>query len=156
MALAAIAARVAETPFADWATSSSWAYPAANVAHLLGLVLVIGGIGLVDLRLIGLFRRLPLQPLADALTPLAIAGILLLATSGSVLLAADAVALAQNDTFRTKLILIAVALTNAVVFRLLFGRRPADPSPMPARLMAAASLTLWLLVGTCGRMIAYS
>ena len=134
MALAAIAARVAETPFADWAASSSWAYPAANVAHLLGLVLVIGGIGLVDLRLIGLFRRLPLQPLADALTPLAIAGILLLATSGSVLFAADATALAQSDTFRTKLVLIALALANAIAFRLLYGRSPADPPPVSAGL----------------------
>jgi hypothetical protein len=156
LALAAIAARVAETPFADWAAGSSWAYPAANVAHLLGLVLVIGGIGLVDLRLMGLFRRLPLQPLADALTPLAIAGILLLATSGSVLFAADAAALAQSDTFRTKLVLIALALANAIAFRLLYGRSPADPPPVSARLMAAASVLLWLSVGTLGRMIAYS
>ncbi len=156
MALAAIAVRVAETPFADWAAGSSWAYPAANVLHLLGLVLVLGGIGLVDLRLIGLFRRLPLQPLAAALTPLAIAGILVLAASGSVLFAADAAALAASDTFRTKLILIAVALANAIAFRLLYGRSPADPPPVPARLMAAASLLMWLSVGTLGRMIAYS
>ena len=156
MALASIAARVAETPFADWAAGSSWAYPVANVLHLLGLVLVLGGNGLVDLRLIGLFRRLPLEPLAAALTPLAIAGILLLAASGSVLFAADAAALAQSDLFRTKLIAIAVALINAIAFRLLYGRSPADPPPLPARLMAAASLALWLLVGTCGRMIAYS
>lgn len=156
MTLAAIAARVADTPFADWAAGSSWAYPAANVVHLLGLVLVVGGIGLLDLRLIGIFRRLPLEPLAAALTPLAIAGILLLVASGSVLFAADAKALAESDTFRTKLVLIAIALTNAVAFRLLYGRSPADPPPVPARLMAAASLTLWLLVATSGRMIAYS
>lgn len=156
MALAAIAARVAETPFAEWAAGSSWAYPAANVAHLLGLVLVIGGIGLVDLRLIGLFRHLPLQPLAAALTPLAIAGILLLATSGSVLFAADAEALATSDTFRTKLVLIALAVANAIAFRWLHGRSPVDPPPVPARLMAAASLFMWLGVGTLGRMIAYS
>ena len=155
MALAALAAQVADTPFADWAAGSSWAYPVANVLHLLGLVLLISGIGLVDLRLIGAFRRLPLRPLAEALTPLGVAGVLLLAASGSVLFAADT-AVANSDTFRTKLILIAVALTNAVAFRLLYGRSPAEPPPMPARLMGAASLTLWLLVGTYGRMIAYS
>jgi hypothetical protein len=32
----------------------------------------------------------------------------------------------------------------------------AHPPPLPARLMAAASLTLWLFVATAGRMIAYS
>lgn len=155
MALAAIAARVADTPFADWAAGSSWAYPVANVLHLFGLVLVIGGIGLVDLRLLGLFRRLPLQPLAAALTPLAIAGIILLAASGSVLFAADT-AVASSDTFRRKLVLIALALTNAIAFRLLYGRSPAEPAPVPARLMACASLLLWLAVATSGRMIAYS
>lgn len=155
MALAAIAARVADTPFANWAAGSSWAYPVANVLHLLGLVLVIGGIGLVDLRFLGLFRRLPLQPLSAALTPLAIAGILLLAASGSILFAADT-AVASSETFRNKLMLIAVALANAVAFRLLYCRSPADPPPRPARLMAAVSLLLWLLVAASGRMIAYS
>ena len=78
------------------------------------------------------------------------------ATSGSVLFAADAAALAQSDTFRTKLVLIALALANAIAFRLLYGRSPADPPPVSARLMAAASVLLWLSVGTLGRMIAYS
>jgi hypothetical protein len=156
LALANLAERVAGTPFAEWAATSSWAYPAANVLHLLGLVLLIGGIGLLDLRMIGAFRRVPLRPLAEALTPLGIAGLALLAASGSVLFAADAAALAESGTFRNKLALIAAALVNAFVFRLLYGRGPADPPPLPARLMAAASLAFWLLVGTWGRMIAYS
>lgn len=156
MALDAIAASVADTPLAAWAAGSSWAYPAANVVHLLGLVLLIGGIGLVDLRLLGAFRALPLQPLARALTPLAVAGLALLVASGAVLFAADP-AVAASGTFRRKLLLIAFALANAAAFRVLYGRSPAaDPAPAPARVMAAASLALWLLVGANGRLIAYS
>lgn len=150
-----IAGRVAGTPFATWAAESSVAYPAANVAHLLGLVLLIGGIGLIDLRLVGAFRRLPLAQLARALTPLGVAGVLLLAASGSVMFAADA-AVATNATFRTKLVLIGVALANAAAFRLLYGRGAVDPAPVPARIMGLASLSLWLAVGYHGRMIAYS
>lgn len=150
-----IAAQVADTQFATWAAQSSVAYPAANVLHLLGLVLLVGGIGLVDLRLIGLFRALPLQPLARALTPLAVAGVLILAASGAVMFAADT-AVARSETFRIKLILIAVALINAAAFRILYGRSSADPAPAPARLMGAASLVLWLAVAYQGRMIAYS
>jgi hypothetical protein len=38
-----IAARLAETPVAAWAAESAWVYPAANVVHLLGLVLCSAG-----------------------------------------------------------------------------------------------------------------
>jgi hypothetical protein len=152
--LGTIAEAVAGTPFAAWAAESSLAYPAANVVHLLGLVLLLGGIGLVDLRLIGAFRALPLLPLARALTPLAVAGLGLLAASGAVMFAADT-AVADSDTFRTKLLLIAAALANALLFRRLYGHTP-DPAPAPARLMGLASLSLWLLVAYQGRMIAYS
>lgn len=156
MALAAAAARIADTPFAEWAAGSPTAYPAANVLHLLGLVLLVGGIGLVDLRLIGAFRALPLHALARALTPLAVAGIIILAASGSILFAADATALATSETFRTKLLLIAAALVNAALFRMMFGNSPAEPIRTSARLMGAMSLGLWLAVAAYGRMIAYS
>ena len=43
--LAAIGDWVAATPFADWAASNSYAYPAANTIHVLALVLLLGGIG---------------------------------------------------------------------------------------------------------------
>src|SRR3546814_8048303 len=44
--------------FGVWAAQSSLAYPVANVHHLLGLVMLVGGIGVVDLRLAGAFRSL--------------------------------------------------------------------------------------------------
>jgi hypothetical protein len=154
--LAAVADWIAATPFADWATSSAYAYPIANTIHVLALVLLLGGIGLVDLRTIGLFRALPLQPLSRALVPIAATGVLILGASGSILFAADAKSLATNGTFRLKLILIALALTNVAHFRLRFGTAVSDPPPVSARLLALASLLLWLGVAICGRMIAYS
>ena len=154
--LAAIGDWVAATPFADWAASNAYAYPVANTVHVLALVLLLGGIGLVDLRVMGMFRTLPLQPLSRALVPLAATGVLVLAASGSILFAADAEALARQDTFRLKLILIAIALANVALFRLRYGAVVADPPPAGARLLALASLLLWTSVAICGRMIAYS
>ncbi|WP_206185362.1 hypothetical protein [Sphingosinicella sp. CPCC 101087] len=156
MALADLARRVASSDYAAWAAESALAYPVANTLHLLGLVLLVGGIGLVDLRLLGLFPRLPLAPLAGALTPLAIGGLIILVASGTVLFAADALSLATSWTFRLKLVLIALALANALVFRWLFGRASPEPPSGAARLMALASLAFWLSVATAGRMIAYS
>lgn len=147
---------VAGTAFADWATGSSLAYPVANTVHVLALALLLGGIGILDLRVIGFFRRVPLQPLADALIPIAAGGVAILAASGAILFAADATALTASDTFRIKLVLIALALANVVLFRWLYGKTmPASP-PLGMRALAGVSLLLWTSIAISGRWIAYS
>jgi len=118
-------------------------------------VLLLGGIGVVDLRIAGAFRALPLDPLMRALTPLAIAGLILLTLSGPILFAADATALARSDTFWRKLVLIGFALLNALAFRWMRRGRSDEPG-MIARISAMASLLLWLSVAALGRLIAYN
>ena len=153
--LTAIGEAAHASAFGAWARGSDNAYPVANLLHLLGLVMLVGGIGILDLRIAGLMRAVPAAPLSRALTPIALAGLALMALSGPVLFAADGDALAASATFRTKLLLIGIALINAAAFRLLWRHRLSDP-PLPARMMAVASLLLWLIVGALGRMIAYS
>lgn len=154
-----LAEALQNSAFGGWAAGSSYAYPVANVVHLLGLVMLVGGIGVVDLRLAGALRSLPPATLSRTLTPIAIAGLLLMLPSGFIMFAADAESLAQSETFQRKLVLIALALVNAIAFRWLWRGRLADwqvSPPLAGRLMAAVSLLLWLTVGTLGRMIAYS
>jgi hypothetical protein len=142
-----------------WARGSAIVYPVANTLHLLGLVMLVGGIGVVDLRVAGLWRSLPIAALSRALTPVAIGGLLVMVASGTILFAADGEALASSDIFAPKLIVIALALANASAFRMLWCARMADwtdPIPAGARAMAAVSLALWLTAGTLGRWIAYS
>ena len=143
---------------AGWARGSALVYPIANTLHLLGLVMLVGGIGVVDLRIAGLWRALPIAPLSRALTPVAITGLVVMIASGVILFAAEGRALAASDIFYRKLVLIALALANAVSFRWVWGDRLGSWStdvPLPARLMAVASLLLWLAAGTMGRWIAY-
>ncbi|HWV60381.1 MAG TPA: DUF6644 family protein [Sphingopyxis sp.] len=142
-----------------WSRGSALVYPVANTLHLLGLVMLVGGIGVVDLRVIGLWRSLPMAELSRALTPVAIAGLVLMVVSGTVLFAADGTALARSAIFQRKLIIIAAALANAAAFRLIWRAHIAgwpDIAPGAARIMAAASLLLWLTAGASGRWIAYS
>lgn len=148
------AAAIEASAFGTAARESAWLYPAANLVHLLGLVCLVGGIGVVDLRLVGAFRNLPLAALSRALTPIAVAGILMLAASGPVLFAADATALARSPRFLTKLALIAVALTNALAFR--FWWRGEETPSWPLRALAGVSILLWLTVAALGRLIAYA
>ena len=158
-AFARFAEAVGASSFGQWASGSSLAYPLANVIHLLGLVMLIGAIGIVDLRLTGAFRTIPVAPLYRSLIPVAIVGLILMVPSGATMFAADATGMAGSVVFRWKISLVAVAIANAVAFHILWRRRidhwDAAP-PIAGRLMAAGSLMLWLTIGALGRMIAYS
>lgn len=141
-----------------WARGSALVYPIVNTLHLLGLVMLVGGIGIVDLRVAGLWQGLPIAMLSRALTPVAVVGLMLMAASGIVLFAADGAALARSDIFAGKLLIIAVALVNAAAFRLIWRARMrgwSDTVPGAARAMAASSLLLWLGAAASGRWIAY-
>lgn len=157
--LAALAGSLEASVFGAWARGSSYAYPVANLVHLAGLVMLVGAIGLLDLRLAGFFRRIPVQPLWSVLTPLGIAGLVLMIPSGLVMFAADASALFVSETFRRKLILIVLALINAGAYRIAWRSRVPDwdaSAPVAARALAITSLLLWLTVAALGRLIAYT
>jgi hypothetical protein len=123
------------------------------------MIMLVGSIGILDLRLAGLLRQIPAAALSSALTPIALTGLLLMIPSGATMFASDAATLVHSVTFRWKLLLIALALTNAVAFRILWQWRieqwDVDPPPW-GRLMGAVSVLLWLSVAAFGRMIAYS
>jgi hypothetical protein len=127
-----------------------------NVAHLFGLVLLVGAIGVLDLRVIGFGRTLPTAALSRMLTPLAIAGLLIAVLSGSMLFAADAGPLSRSLVFRIKLLLIVANLINATLFRLHYGDLAGREPTVLARAMAVGSIASWLGVGALGRLIAYT
>ncbi len=121
-------------------------------------MLLLGGIGVVDLRLAGFIRRLPIAPLLNALTPLAVTGFLLLLASGAVMFAADARSLVANPMLLRKLVMIGLGLANAALFAMLWRGRVAgwyDRVPAGARAAGFASLIFWLLAAAFGRLIAY-
>lgn len=127
----------------------------ANTAHVIGAILLVGAIGLLDLRILGYARGASLPALARALQPLAVSGFILMVFSGAVLFAADASTLIGSKLFLIKLGLILLAGINALAFRAGFARCN-EPLPGLAKGLAAASLGLWLAVVVAGRWIAYA
>lgn len=127
--------------------ASSYAYPAANIAHLLGLALAFGGVIVLDLRMLGAGRDFSADAVSRALSPLIALGFALLAASGIVMAVTDARALAASPAFQWKFALIGLALLNALAFRRWGG---AD-----ARIPALASLVPWTGVVAAGRLIGY-
>ncbi|MGA0530683.1 DUF6644 family protein [Hansschlegelia sp. KR7-227] len=138
---------------------SMFAYPVANLGHLLGLVLLVGSIALLDLRLIGLGRgQVTVEAAARLLTPPALIGFALMAVSGPLMFAADARSLAVSTVVIAKLALVAVGVANALLFRVLWRSRYATwdvDGPAVAKAQAAASIALWMTVAALGRLIAY-
>jgi hypothetical protein len=138
--------------------SSEFAYPAVNLIHLCGLVLLVGSMLLLDLRLMGAGRRLSLTDVSGILTPFAIAGLALLVASGVLLFSADAGPLLRNPLLPIKLGCILIGLLNAVLFRAIWDKRLAfwdDAPPVMGRLQAFVSLSLWVAAGSLGRLLAY-
>ena len=119
----ALAVALEASPLGVWARGSNLAYPVANLFHLLGLVMLIGGIGVLDLRLAGAFRRLPVEALWRYLLPMGVAGLVLLVPAGLVMFAADASSLVVSTVFRWKVALIVLALANAGAYHLLWRKR---------------------------------
>jgi hypothetical protein len=147
-----------ESGFAFAIRDSTWIYPTANLTHILGLALLVGSILILDFRLLGVGRGIAVDALSRLTTPFSILGICLSLASGSVLFSADAAALATNPIFRLKVAILAVALSNGVLFRLLWQRRMVgwtNAVPASAKLQALLSGIAWLSVGSCGRLIAY-
>lgn len=137
---------------------SPFLYPIVNIVHLMGLVLIVGGIGLLDLRMLGVAGHVPLPAIYGLLTRMALIGVVLQVASGIGLFASDAVALLGNDAFILKMLLFVVALMNAGLFRILWQRRVAGWDRQPpffGLVQSALSLSLWLTIGILGRLIAY-
>ncbi|MDP9423753.1 MAG: hypothetical protein M3Q19_13145 [Pseudomonadota bacterium] len=129
-------------------------YPLVNTVHIVGIALLFGAIVPLDLRLAGWRREAAsLDGLSRLLLPVAIFGFLLAAAAGLLLFATDARAYAASPLFQAKLLLIALALANALALRRV-DWRSAGPS-MRVAFAGAASVTLWLGVILLGRLIGY-
>lgn len=137
-------------------------YPLVESTHVLSLCLFLGMIAMLDLRLLGLgLRNVPVSQTAGRLLPWAFAGFALMVVSGSLLFYSTPLRAYYNIFFRIKVVGIALAGLNALIFhRTIYRRVHAwDAAPAPprrAKLAGAASLILWSVVVVCGRMQAYN
>jgi hypothetical protein len=152
---------IKDTAFGTAVRESLWIYPAFEIAHLVGIALLVGSIAMADLRFVGLSRRLPVTLTAQHMLPWTWVGFALAAVSGLSLFSGFATDYYVNTAFRIKLLLIAIAGANAALFHWRVYRGVAawnenTASPLSARAMAALSILLWISIIAAGRLIAYT
>lgn len=141
--------------------SGPWTYPVVNLIHILGVATLFGAVLILDLRLLGVWRRTPLPPITTAAAPVAMAGFALAAASGVCLLAANAVEYQNNPFLLVKFAAIGLGLVNALTLRRTAAWRAhptRDLSHSETRTLAAmggVSLVSWLTAVAAGRMIGY-
>ncbi len=138
--------------------SSPALYPAVEILHIFGFVVLVGSILALDMRVLGLARAIPIPPMAQLLLPLSRAGFLLAISMGFLLFSADAAHTVRNPAFQAKLLLIAAALVNIVIAHAGPWRHVADwgpEAPGGAKVTAFVSLLLWFGAVCAGRLIAY-
>lgn len=143
-------------------SSGVWTYGIVNLTHILGVSTLFGSMLALDLRMLGVWRTVPLGVLARPAVPLAASGFVIAALSGVCMLATNATEYADNPFLFIKFPAIALGLANVVIL----SRLPAwkarnttgELSPGARRQLATAggvSLVCWLTAVTAGRMIAY-
>ncbi len=132
-------------------------YLLVNASHILGIALLVGGILSLDLRLMGLFRSVPVAVVAPFLSRIAACGMGLAILTGLWLFTVRPVEYAGNAAFLWKLGLLLLALVNvAVQHRSATYARAMTGVISPAvRIRALVSAGLWLGVLLAGRWIGF-
>ena len=156
----------------DWpiATSflsyDSWAWPLTETVHFIGLILLIGGVGIFDLRILGVAKGVPIEPLRG-LIPWGVFGFALCVVSGTMFftgyqanLPIPPYEILITDAFlQWKLIFILFGGINLLAFYLTGTSRAVDglgagaDAPPLAKVIAGTSLFIWFGVIYFGRLL---
>ncbi|HXN10290.1 MAG TPA: hypothetical protein VN859_03550 [Steroidobacteraceae bacterium] len=151
---------IRHTSVGEFVRSSSWAFPTLQSLHFIGMTMLVGVVGAIDLRVLGIARGLPIHPL-HRLLPVAFVGFGINLVTGLMFFAHDPYVYAYNISFRIKVLLILIAGLNALWFRLgvfidVDKWGPGIDASRLAKVISALSLLLWFAVITAGRYIAFA
>jgi hypothetical protein len=142
-------------------TSSLWTYPIVNLLHIFGIATLFGAAAIIDLRLLGAWRRVPLAEVSDIAVPMSEGGFFLAAATGVALLATNGTEYIGNPFLLIKFGAIAAGLTNVALLNLSpawKARALRELHPNERRRLAVfggISLATWISAVAAGRMIAY-
>lgn len=140
--------------------SSTWLFPIVETFHILGFALLVGSIVMLDLRILGLNRSLPVTLLARHTLPWTLGGAGMAVLAGALLFVAQIDEMLGNRLFMLKMGLLTLAACNAAFFHSYPWATVANwdrdqPAPRAAQVSALLSIVIWIAIIFCGRFIAY-
>jgi|RhiMetdeSRZDD1v2_1073273.scaffolds.fasta_scaffold401522_2 uncharacterized membrane protein len=140
--------------------ASRWVWPVLEDLHFLGLTLLLGTIGLLDLRILGFFKRMPIGPLFR-FVPWAIAGFVTNMITGFLFFVGMPFFYVYNFDFHMKMFGVLLAGANILLFSCTPAFKhceelgPSQDAPAFAKFFAATSMVLVLVVIVLGRYMPF-
>ena len=140
--------------------SSRYVWGVLEALHFIGLILILASIGLLNLRLLGFFRKLPVGPI-HRLLPWGVAGVFINIVTGMLFFLCMPDFYTNNPDFQLKMVAIVAAGTNLMLFYCTTAFQPlallgpGDDAPVLARAVAASSLFLWVAIIVLGRYMPF-
>ena len=134
-------------------------WPLFETLHFIGLALLIGGAGLIDLRLMGFLKSVPVSAVMQV-RKWAVIGIGINVVTGTLFFIGAPGQYISNPAWYAKLLFLAVAMINIIVFGTRQGTRmlslaAGQPTPASFKVAGVVSMGSWLLVLYFGRMLPF-
>ena len=145
-------------PLSVWVheSPSVWAQPTVLTLHTMGMGVLVGACWVLDLRLLGISRNVPLSSFRWVFRAVAV-GLVVNLVTGVLLFAQRATTLGTAMPFLIKMGLVIASVATLVPLRSYVLRGDAEPAGGSgrARLLAIASILAWSGAITAGRLLAY-
>ena len=149
----------------EFVASHDYAWPLGEILHFFGMALLIGTVGLVDARVLGIGKGIPIKSL-EKFIPLGVIGFIINLLTGIMFVAGNPVGGPQeyltNLAFQLKMLCVLIAGLNLLAFYALGVAKkanavePGGDAPLSAKVVAVISLLLWFGVIYFGRFIMYN
>ena len=142
--------------------NSLYIFPLIESTHVFGLAMVFGTIAIIDLRLLGVAStRRSFRKMASDILKWTWAAFAVTAVTGALMFITNAGVYYHNFFFRTKMLMLALAGINVLVFELTAGRsiHRWDKEPLAPRIgraTAVFSLAIWITIIFLGRWIGFT
>lgn len=147
------------TPLNAFITGNSWVWPTLESVHFLGLCLLFGSLLIIDLRMMGFAKKLPIKSI-DVFITMTLIGFMLNLVTGVLFVVGDPARYFVNIAFQIKMVIIVLAALNAIFYILKIRPKVhagVESSDLPgyAKLVAFLSLLFWTSAIILGRFIPY-
>jgi len=148
-----------DTSLSAFVLENKWVWPASETIHFIGLALLIGAVGVVDLRMLGIAKELRFSAL-HRLVRWGVVGFILNLITGVLFFVGAPFQYIHNIAFQLKLLFMLLAGVNVLIFYFTVFRQaealqPGEDAPPGAKWIAATSLFLWFGVMFWGRMLPF-
>jgi hypothetical protein len=153
------------TGIGNYVAAYDWVWPLCETLHFVGMCVLLGTVGVVDLRILGVGKGIPIH-LLEKFVPLGVIAFAVNAVTGFIFIAGNPVGgpmeYMTNLSLQIKMIIVLIAGINLLVFYVTGIEKrvagvPADGNaPGSAKAVAAVSIFAWIMVIVMGRFIMYN